>query len=75
MFNARPGLSSLLAMAHKFIFAEGPTVSGRATRIPKNRHERKNMLIAGFDDQPRYYPGAKLARKASKGRLGIATLR
>lgn len=58
-------------MAH----AEQPAPTGRASRIPKNRRAHLRSYYGVFDDTPRYYPGAKLARKASDGKIGIARIR
>lgn len=71
------GKSLALAVAAGFgmAHAEQPAPTGRASRIPKNRRAHLRSHYGVFDDAPRYYPGAKLARKARDGKIGIARIR
>ena len=65
-------LSVLAALAMSG-FAQGAAVIPRETwPAATGRNQRRRRY---FDYTPRGLPGAKLARQAAKGRLGMATLR
>lgn len=74
----RKSLSSLAALAFAGFAASGlghiPSVMPESY-APATRQRRSRRRTRYFDDGPRGYPGAKLARKASEGRLGKATIR
>lgn len=65
------GISALLAMAGLGM-ARSSSVQMRPHTPSKRRRPR---MTVRYNEVPRYYPGAKLARKAANGRLGLATLR